>query len=329
VSTRQLPHDPLELSIRARRGELSESERRALERGLEASAVAGVAHRIGRDFDAALRVRPGDEALLERVSRVAVRRALTPPRRPRPHPALLGLAAALVLGSAGATVSGLWRPAAGALVHWLGERDPVKPDRSAPSLAARGAARPVLTRPVATSAPTAVIAAPAPLTSAAAEPSVVARAPFPAVAPGKPSIGSSAGAPVTAVPPVPSAASLFHGASLARRAGNLASAKALYAELEASFPGSEEARVSRVSLGKLLLSGGDAAGAERQFARYLVDGGGALAEEALVGRAQSLARLGEATEERRVWLELLARFGTGVYAARAKARLVELAAPAR
>ena len=67
---------------------------------------------------------------------------------------------------------------------------------------------------------------------------------------------------------------------------------ALYTKLQTKFPGSDEARLSHVSLGKLLLSSGKAADAERQFALYVAAGSRELVEEALVGRAESLQRLG-------------------------------------
>jgi TolA-binding protein len=118
---------------------------------------------------------------------------------------------------------------------------------------------------------------------------------------------------------------LFRDARAARRTGELESARALYSELQASFPESSEARVSRVSLGKLLLLEGDAAAAERQFRAYLASAGGDLVEEALVGRAEALARLGESGEERRVWQLLQARYPSSVYGERARKRLEEMA----
>jgi TolA-binding protein len=82
-----------------------------------------------------------------------------------------------------------------------------------------------------------------------------------------------------------------------------------------------------VSLGNLLLDMGRAREAEQQFASYL-GGRPALAQEALIGRAQSLAALGQTDEERRVWTELLHDYPGSVYAARAKQRLAQLAPPA-
>jgi outer membrane protein assembly factor BamD (BamD/ComL family) len=107
----------------------------------------------------------------------------------------------------------------------------------------------------------------------------------------------------------------------------LARASALLDELERRFPGSPEARVALVSLGKLqMLSGAPAAALER-FSSYL-QSGGPLEEEALVGRAQALAKLGRSSEERATWQALLVRFPGSVYAAQARERLSALGAGA-
>ena len=120
-----------------------------------------------------------------------------------------------------------------------------------------------------------------------------------------------------------SAESLFREANAARRAGDKAGARALYLRLERDFPASDEAHLAHVSLGNLLLSMGRPSEAEQQFASYL-GGRAALAQEALVGRAQSLAALGRSDDERRVWQGLLHDYPSSVYAGRAKQRLAEL-----
>jgi TolA-binding protein len=335
--------DPLELSTRARRGELSPAERQELERALEANLTLRVAHRVGRDFDAALRIRPGDEAVLERATRAAIGRGAARRRR-RPFVAVLGLAAALMLGSAGAAVRHGWKPL-GASLDGLrnvlaGSHVELAPASRPKSLHALPNAR-----ASAASRPTANSVAMPPASPAPSATGSGALEASPSHATSVPSIG--AGAPASkrsaerAATPVAAAseegrgtetadaAALFRAAGAARHAGELELAKKLYASLQMSFPQAPEARVACVSLGKLWLAGGDARRAEREFARYLAAGGGALAEEALVGQAQSFAALGERGEERRVWLELLARFGSGVYAERARQRLDELSAADR
>jgi TolA-binding protein len=97
----------------------------------------------------------------------------------------------------------------------------------------------------------------------------------------------------------------------------------LYAELQRRFPSSAEAKLSHVSMGKLLLSVGKFADAERKFSDYLAAGGGPLSEEAWVGEAQSFRGQGRAADERRAWRELLQRFPSSVYAQRARQQLAE------
>jgi TolA-binding protein len=121
--------------------------------------------------------------------------------------------------------------------------------------------------------------------------------------------------------PRPAAAELFHSANTARRDGELGRARRLYAELIRHEPSSDEAHVAHVSLGKLLLTQGQFADAEREFRRYLSAGGGPLSEEALFHRAESLAKLGRAAEERQAWQALLSAFPDSLYVARAKERL--------
>lgn len=152
-----------------------------------------------------------------------------------------------------------------------------------------------------------------------------------AAPPADPTIGAGSATepPAWSGPAAVSAADSFRRANSARRAGNVQTARALYREIEGRFPGSAEARLARVSLGKLLLAAGDARGAEQEFAHYLAGGSGPLVQEALVGRAESLQSLARADEERRVWQRIVDEFPSGVYAAQARRRLLELGAPPR
>jgi TolA-binding protein len=137
-------------------------------------------------------------------------------------------------------------------------------------------------------------------------------------------VSSAAPDPAHAAEPFPhsvsDAASLFREATAARHAADFGRARALYLRLESEFPASPEAQLAHVSLGKVLLSMGRASEAEQQFAVYLRVGGG-LTEEALVGRAQSLARLGRGDDERRVWETPMRQFPSSVYAVQARDRL--------
>jgi TolA-binding protein len=124
---------------------------------------------------------------------------------------------------------------------------------------------------------------------------------------------------------VDDAAALFREAAAARRSSDFGRARLLYLRLESTFPNSPEAHLAPVSLGKVLLLMGRAGEAEQQFAQYS-SAGGTLAEEALVGQAQSLARLGRVGDEQRVWQRLLRDFPHSLYAVEATQRLSALGA---
>jgi TolA-binding protein len=126
-----------------------------------------------------------------------------------------------------------------------------------------------------------------------------------------------------------SAAELFARANLLRRRDEVTEAAGVYRELQRSFPGSAEELLSRVVLGRLLLDRlGDSKAALAQFESYLAGASqGSLREEALVGRAVALGRLGRATDERNAWNALLDAFPRSTSAARARARIAALAAP--
>jgi TolA-binding protein len=144
---------------------------------------------------------------------------------------------------------------------------------------------------------------------------------------GGPEVARSA--PRAAVEPA-SASELFSRANQARRDGKTTEAVRLYRALQERFSGSSEELVSRVTLGRLLLDRlGDSRGALVQFNSYLASpGGGVLREEAMVGRALSLGRMGRTAEERAAWQALLDTFPKSTQRKRAQARLVELGDPA-
>ena len=118
----------------------------------------------------------------------------------------------------------------------------------------------------------------------------------------------------------PTAEELLARANEARRARSYDEAERTYRTLQRLYPGSREAAVSRVTLGRLLLSSrGDAAGALAQFDHYLqAQPSGVLAEEARVGRAMSLERLGRTDDARAAWRELLASHPDSLHADRAR-----------
>jgi hypothetical protein len=121
----------------------------------------------------------------------------------------------------------------------------------------------------------------------------------------------------------PTARDLFASANMARHDDHGSRASALYRELQRRYPTSDEALVSRVSFGRLLLDRlGDPSGALAQFDGYLAQTAHtALAEEALFGRASALSQLGRSDAERETWRTLLARYPSSVYADRARVRI--------
>lgn len=128
-----------------------------------------------------------------------------------------------------------------------------------------------------------------------------------------------------------SAQELFSRANQARREGKTQEALRLYRLLQERFAGSSEELVSRVALGRFLLDRlGDSRGALVQFNSYLASpGSGALREEAMVGRALSLGRMGRGAEERAAWTALLDAWPKSTHAKRAQQRLAELDAKPR
>jgi TolA-binding protein len=118
------------------------------------------------------------------------------------------------------------------------------------------------------------------------------------------------------------ARALFSRANAERKADNVADALVTYAELRQRYPASPEALLSRVLCGRLLLARGEAENAAAEFAAYLAQSpSGALAEEALHGKAQALRSLGRASEENETWRLLLERFPKSIHAKTARERL--------
>lgn len=123
---------------------------------------------------------------------------------------------------------------------------------------------------------------------------------------------------------VVTAAELFRDANAERRSGNVEKSIDLYRALQKQFPDASETRASRVTLGRLLLDRqSDATGALAQFDAYLSGHGadGALSEEARLGRALALQRLGQASAEKQAWQDLLVQHPQSLHASRAKERL--------
>ena len=310
-------HSPEDLVVLARRGGLSGQQLDELEQGLQLSSTLRVADDVGRAFDAIADVREGDEQRIAGwVDRVVDRAQPAPARAPRVW--RVGLIAAIVLGSA--STMAYW----GVRSSRQREAQMVQARRPDPSTSTKNVLPRLRTG--SDSAAPAVSATTEPTASAAPalEPASRDVRPTPKTdAPSGPDRdrGSDASGATAAFPAeVLGPAAVFSAANAARRAGRQNRAIALYRDLQRDYPGSAEAGLSHVSLGRLLLTRGQLDGALAQFSTYL-RGGGPLEEEALLGKAQTLAALGRPGEERAAWQTLLRRYPHSVYAGEAQERL--------
>jgi TolA-binding protein len=303
--------DPLDLALRARTSSLASDEELSLDRALATSASLRIAHQVGHELDFACRVRARDQALIARALDGALTRTTRPLARRTTRVAFV-LAATLVVASGAAAT------------HAVVERFVSAPTAGIPDTPAPAAQRteePTGRLPVHNSAPgaepgpsAAKESAPALSTENEATPS-----PAPATRPGAAAHAAASEASVELT-----AGALFREAGAARRAGDVAKARGLYLELASRFPTSNEATVSHVSLGSLLLSAGEPGAAEKAFSRYLRSGQRSLREEALAGRADALRALGRTDDERRAREDLLRLDPGGVYASRARRRIAEI-----
>jgi TolA-binding protein len=291
---------PEDLLDRASRGVASLADLTRLEQHFAECAVCRVERALARQ--AALDAAPRrDEALL--VARLArdVDARLASPTARRPRRAIaLAAGAAVALGVAGA--------AAAATLAFV---------RAGTPAAAAPPSMPTVASVVAPDEPPA--AAPMEAPREPSRETTGPRAPEPP--PSRPA------SPAAAEPS--SASELFSHANRARRDGKVTEAARLYRALQERYAGSSEELVSRVSLGRLLLDRlGDSRGALVQFNAYLASpSGGALREEAMVGRALALGRLGRTAEEQAAWQAVLDAWPKSTYQRRARARLSELGAP--
>jgi TolA-binding protein len=295
-----------DLSARARRYRLSPAEQVRLDKHLSVCASCRREQQIGADFDAITGLKPGDDKrIAELTNRTVERFNKRAQLRRRPRSLSIAAALACALVSAGAGASVVW--------HMQKQTRPVvrpeshTPERQATPERPLHAVPPTETADVPLASPTAVLVPPHPKAFWPVHPAVSQSAPPPA------ETASEA------------ASSLFANANLERRQAHSAAAIALYDELQRRHPGSEEAHVSHVSLGRLLLEGGACSDALSQFDRYLTASpDGLLAPEALFGKAQALHALGRRDDERTTWTRLLTQFADSVYATQARRGLEEL-----
>jgi TolA-binding protein len=122
----------------------------------------------------------------------------------------------------------------------------------------------------------------------------------------------------------PSAAALFAQALALRGEGKVDAAIATHLKLQHLYPVARETRLSFALAGRLLLERDSPEQALAQFNQYL-DRPGDVAEEALVGRATALGRLGRSAAEAAAWRDVLERHPGSIYATHARKRLAALA----
>jgi TolA-binding protein len=319
-----------DLVARERRGELSGNDCLALQAHLAECASCRVSRQIYVDFDDVSGIDVYDGARIERMSSAARRWAHHRGRGARPGQASLDrrrrlrglglmVAALLVCGTAGATVW-LWRhPRPYALrAPQASAPAPSRPPAPAATPAGSAAATPAASAVASSSAATSGrLEAPRRAALAGVSGHRVAHAPARQLA--------QLGQDVPASSAARRAAELLRQASDARRAGDVERALALYRSLQRDFPSSQEALVSSVAIGGLLLAGGTPRAALGEFEAYLGSSrGGELIPEALYGRGRALAALRDRSEERRTWQRLLADFPDSAYGPWARRRLADL-----
>jgi hypothetical protein len=296
---------PEELIDRARRGEASPDELRRLNEHLASCTACSFERALARDSDREGAPEPEEIGRIAQASVSALLARSTKRSSPRSSRRLVLAAAATVSIATAATA---------AILVERSLRAPVLP--SEPAAATKGLPR--LERPGAPAV------APAPPPSAA-------QAALSSAPPAAQAIGSLSNrtAPSADPPAGGTAAELFAQANAERRRGELGRAVEHYRDLQRTFPGSAEALVSRVTLGRLLLDRlANPAGALAEFDAYLARSShGALREEALIGRALALGRLGRRAEERGAWHALLTGYPSSAYAGRARERLERLRTP--
>jgi TolA-binding protein len=304
---RQCPDD---LVVRAQRRQLSEIERRVLDAHLAQCEACRAASALGALFGAIPDAQPGDDQLIARVKNRAVRTQ----RWLRGAGLRAAAIVALLVLTSGAAV-GAWLSHRAAQPR--SDEALTQDRRSVPSSARSHVSPP-------RSAPTEIPVVPEPSAEASDEPTQPAeteRKRRPAQR------GADPGPSSTIAPTMAEATpgAVFAQANALRRTGDVRKAIALYQSLRQRFPDSEEARLSALSQGDLLLGEGEPANAVAAYGAYLrAVPHGALTEEALFGKARGLGQLGQSGEERRTWEELVRRFPRSAYHPAALRRLKEL-----
>jgi hypothetical protein len=311
----QVDMHPEELLDHERNGELTPEERERLDSHTKKCAPCALVRAATRDFEAERKSVPGDAALINRISGVALEAAATlagpasghrsafvrsRPRRVRRAWAIAGV---LMFAATGATAS-FW-----SVRHVLVSRLFVNTPSQAPAPPPqpKEAPPPRAAGPRVEFTP---LEAPVPAPQAA-------RAPAPRVTT----------APKAAEEPALSAEQILTAANEARRHGDSVQAAKAYRQLmQPPYAGTRESSLARFNLAKMLQERGEDPGQTLAlFTSFLAESpNGTLAEEARLGRAVALQRLGRPQEERQAWQDLLSSHPQSIHAERARKRLDEL-----
>ncbi len=282
-----------DLLAQARRGAMSDAGKLALDAHLAACASCRTARDVWSDFDVVDVVDVRDGVRVRALADVVRARSGA---RHRARVVRPWAAAAAVLLIAGGSASA---------AVWLWQR-PAADDRARSPVAAATARDGHVREARAPQAPPAAVEAPAP---------VAARQPTP----------RRASTIAAAERPRLSAAELLAAASDARGQGDTERATTLYRKLQREYPGTAEAVVSALPLGRMLLAAGSGRAALAQFDSYLrAPARGPLVAEALYGKGQACALLDDVGEERATWWRLLADHAGSPYAPHARRRLASL-----
>ncbi len=300
-----------DLVARAQRGPLSAADRVALMAHLASCESCRVIQQVAADFAEVRAVDRNDAIRLEEMAALARRavrgrdRVVRVGRRGYTRAAAAAAGLLLIAGSASATA-------------WLWPRLASRPRAAmpvAPAAAVDPPARPPSRRSSSLLEPAPpAVESPSPVAAPAPAPAVVALS-------ARATMHTPRERPTLRMTP----AELLHQARDAKTDGRGEHAIALYRRLQRDFPASSEGLVGSVPLGRLLLDRASPRAALGQFDRYLAGArSGALVPEALYGRAQAQARLGDRDGERASWLRLLSDFPDSPYSAPARRRLSEL-----
>jgi len=300
--------EPTDLLCRSRREDLNDQEQRRLNEALEHSLEVRLMSQMLPELERESRVRPGDDALLARITA----RALGAPekthvKRRRPLTMLLVAAAVLLV--------------AGLASAWLGRaRQPQAPEDSQKVFGGwpwkttkRGPPRTVLptVKPIPSQS---VQAAPEPTDIAGVADEIPSNGPVPAPSS---SVSRRAAREPRAVTSS-SASELFARANLLRRQGRGDEAAGVYQLLLELYPNSREVGPTRLALGKYF----QAKQPQQALAQYraVAASGGALRAEARWGISEIATALGERSLAEQTLQDLIREFPDSPYAEVARTR---------